>query len=67
VISSSTTALNFSSGCAPTRRRPLMKKCGVPLAWSSSARSWSAVITALYFFSAIAVFTLSTSRASSLA
>ena len=29
---------NFSIGCAPTRRRPLMKKCGVPLACEVVAR-----------------------------
>ena len=30
----------------PTSRRPLMKKCGVPLAWKSSAVSASAAISA---------------------
>src|SRR5947208_2600341 len=43
------TALNLSIGCAPTSRRPLMKKCGVPLAWMSSASSWSAFRSARYF------------------
>jgi len=32
LISSSMIFSNFSCGCAPTRRRPLMKKCGVPVA-----------------------------------
>jgi hypothetical protein len=37
--SSSMILLNSSIGCAPINRRPLMKKCGVPLASRSSASS----------------------------
>jgi hypothetical protein len=34
-------ALKFSSGCAPSRRRPLMKKVGVELAPTAVASSRS--------------------------
>jgi hypothetical protein len=65
--SSSMICLNLSAGWAPTKRRPLMKKCGVPLAWRSSARSWSTTMSAECFFSAMASLTLASSRPSSFA
>ena len=44
--SSSMTSLNVGSGCAPDRKRPLMKNAGVPRAPSFCASSWSALIFA---------------------